>query len=166
MGWIKFALVGVLAAGCFGKYYNLKGSNIPKDVKTFSVDFFNNEAQLVNPNLSIGFTEKLKTKFQSQTKLNLITSNGDYSFGGSITDYKISQATINSNSGAAQNQFSITVKVLFTCPAYPEKNFTRDFSFFRTFDATKDFSSVEKDLSDEITDNIVTQIFAATALDW
>jgi hypothetical protein len=71
-----------------------------------------------------------------------------------------------SNSQAAQNQFTITVKVVFNCTAYPEKNFTKDFSFFRTFDATSNFTTVEKSLSEEITDNIVQQIFAATALDW
>lgn len=169
MNWIKYIFICLIALACGpGKkiHYDLKGSNIPADVQTFSVDFFNNEAQLVNPNLSISFTEKLKTKFQSQSKLNLATSNGDYSFGGSIKEYKVIPATINGSTATAQNQFNITVKVVFICPAYPEKNFTKDFSFFRTFDATKDFSSVENSLSDEITDNIVQQIFAAAALDW
>lgn len=160
------SFVALLISACCGRIYNLKGSNIPKDIKTFSVDFFNNEAQLVNPQLSIQFTEKLKTKFQTQTKLNLVTQNGDYHFSGAIKDYRVNPATVTSNSGAAQNQFTITIKVVFECPAYPEKNFTRDFSFFRTFDATTNFSSVENSLSDEITDNIIQQIFAATALDW
>lgn len=157
------ALTGL--SGCFLQYYNLKGSNIPKDVKTFSVDFFTNEAQLVNPTLSTAFTEKLKSKFQGQTRLNLVSQNGDYSFAGAIKEYRVSTATV-SNGQTAQNQFTISVKLIFSCPAYPEKNFTRDFSFFRTFDASKDFASVESSLSDEITDNIVQQIFAATALDW
>lgn len=169
MNWIKFLPVFFILSGCGAckkVSYDLKGSNIPADVNTFSVEYFNNEAQLVNPNLSILFTEKVKSKFQNQTKLNLVTSNGDYSFAGAIRDYKVIPATIDANSGAAQNQFTITVKVFFTCNLHPEKNFTRDFTFFRTFDATKDFSTVEATLADEITDNIVQQIFAATALDW
>lgn len=148
------------------KYYNFKGSNIPKDVKTFSVDLFKNEAQLVNPQLTINFTEKLKTKFQSETRLEMATSNGDWKFSGTVKDYRIIPATIDNNSATAQNQFTITIKVNFENQKDSEQNFTRDFTFFRTFDASKDFSSVESVLSNEITDNIVQQIFAATALEW
>lgn len=154
----------LLISSC--KYYNFKGSNIPKDVKTFSVDFFKNEAQLVNPQLSLNFTEKLKTKFQSETKLELLTENGDWRFSGTIREYRISPATINNNSTTAQNQFTITVHVVFENKFDKDKNFNKDFSFFRTYNAAKDFSSVESELSEEITDNIVQQIFAATALDW
>lgn len=167
MNWIKFSIIGLLLSSCCcGKFYNPRGTSIPKEIKTFSVDFFNNEAQLVNPQLSLLFTEKVKTKFQTQSTLALITSNGDYRFSGAIIDYSIKPATIDNNSGVAQNQFTISVRVIFECPSFPEKNFTKDFNFFRTFDASKDFSSVENSLSDEITDNIVQQIFAATAFDW
>lgn len=153
-----------LFSGC--DIYNFKGSNIPKEVETFSVDLFGNEAQLVNPQLSLLFTEKLKTKFQSESRLNLVAVNGDWRFSGAIRDYRIEAATIDNNTGAAQNQFTITIKVVFENDKDPAQNFSRDFSFFRTFDASREFSSVENDLANEITDNIVQQIFAATALEW
>ena len=54
----------------------------------------------------------------------------------------------------------------FTCEKYPEKNFTRDYSFFKLFDASASFQSVEEGLSSEIQTQIVQQIFAAVALDW
>ncbi|MBS3915045.1 MAG: hypothetical protein KG003_11130 [Bacteroidetes bacterium] len=171
MNWIKkilfpvfclFLLFGAVACGI----YDFKGSNISKDVETFSVDLFGNEAQLVNPQLSLLFTEKLKTKFQRETKLHLITENGDWRFAGAIREYKIEPVIIDNNTGASQNQFTIGVHVVFENEKDPTKNFSKDFSFNRTFDASKEFSSVENELSDEITDNIVQQIFAATALDW
>lgn len=164
MNWSKLVLPLLILSSC--KYYNFTGSKIPNDVKTFSVDFFSNEAQIVNPQLSLNFTEKLKTKFQSETRLELVTSEGDWRFSGAIREYKVTPATIDNNSTTAQNQFTISVNVLFEYPADPTQNFTKDFTFFRTFDATKDFSSVENDLGNEITDNIVQQIFAATALQW
>jgi hypothetical protein len=52
------------------------------------------------------------------------------------------------------------------CKTDENKNFTREFSFFRTFDANQPFSAVENSISSEISDNIVQQIFAAIALDW
>jgi hypothetical protein len=95
-----------------------------------------------------------------------VNENGHWQFSGAIREYKIEPAIIDQSAAAAQNQFTITVKVNFENTVDETKNFTRDFSFFRTYDATKDFSSVENDLSSEICDNIVQQIFAATALEW
>lgn len=151
---------------CFWKYYSFSGANIPPGVETFSVDLFANEATLVNPQLSINFTEKIKTKFQTQTKLGLVAQQGDYQISGSIIDYRIDPATLNADVGTAQNQFSIKVKVEFACPKYPEKNTAKEYSFFKIYDANQPFESVESPLSEEITDNIVQQIFAAIALDW
>ena len=86
--------------------------------------------------------------------------------GGVIKDYRIEPATRNSNTGTAENQLTITVRLDFVCEKHPEKNQTKEFSFFRTYDAAKNLSAVEGTLSSEISDNIVQQIFAAIALDW
>lgn len=158
----------LLLGGCtpFWKFYDFKGAAIPADIQTFSVDFFSNEAAIVNPQLSMSFTEKLKTKFQSETRLALTNADGDYKFGGSIVEYTITPATLNADVGTAQNQFTIRIRVEFTCEKYPEKNFSRDFSFFKIFDASASFESVEEGLSTDIQNQIVQQIFAAVALDW
>jgi hypothetical protein len=108
----------------------------------------------------------LKTKFQSETRLALTNADGDYKFGGSIVEYTITPATLNADVGTAQNQFTIRIRVEFTCEKYPEKNFARDFSFFKIFDASASFESVEEGLSTDIQNQIVQQIFAAVALDW
>ncbi|MBM3938945.1 MAG: hypothetical protein FJ333_09905 [Sphingomonadales bacterium] len=158
----------LLMGGCtpFWKFYDFKGAAIPADIQTFSVDFFSNEAAIVNPQLSMSFTEKLKTKFQSETRLSLTNADGDYKFGGSIVEYSITPAALNADVGTAQNQFNIKVRVEFVCEKYPEKSFARDFSFFKIFDASATFESVEESLSTEIQNQIVQQIFAAVALDW
>lgn len=158
----------LLMSGCtpFWKFYNFKGAAIPADIQTFSVDFFSNEAAIVNPQLSMSFTEKLKTKFQSETRLSLTNANGDYKFGGSIVEYSVTPAALNANVGTAQNQFNIKVRVEFVCEKYPEKSFARDYAFFKIFDASATFESVEESLSTEIQNQIVQQIFAAVALDW
>lgn len=158
----------LLMSGCtpFWKFYDFKGAAIPADIQTFSVDFFSNEAAIVNPQLSMSFTEKLKTKFQSETRLSLTNANGDYKFGGSIVEYSVTPAALNANVGTAQNQFNIKVRVEFVCEKYPEKSFARDYAFFKIFDASSTFESVEESLSTEIQNQIVQQIFAAVALDW
>lgn len=170
MNWIKCGVFAVLTLGIsacgFFSHYDFRGANIPEDVETFSVSYFGNEADFVNPSLSMDFTEKMKTKFQTETRLGLSSDQGDYQFAGSITRYSITPATLNNNTGTAQNQFSISVKLEFACPKHPEKNLTREFSFFKIFDASQNFQSIESALTEEITDNLVQQIFATVALDW
>ena len=163
----KLLILTLLLNSCsLFRAYDPRGTNIPEDVQTFSVDFFNNEAAIVNPQLSIQFTEKIKTKFQSETRLKLINGEGDYKMGGIIKDYRIEPATRTANIGTSENQLTIAVRVDFVCDKHPEKNFSKEFSFFRTYDATQSLSAVENNLSAEISDNIVQQIFAAIALDW
>lgn len=159
-------ILTMLVSGCSICGYDFNGSNIPPDIKSISVAFFNNEAEIVNPQLSLQFTEKLKTKFQSESKLKLVTENGDYRLSGAIRDYRWSPATLNGPGGTGQNQFSITVRVNFESEKYPDKNFNKDFSQNAVFDASKNFSDVEQQFSSEISDKIVQQIFAEIALDW
>lgn len=161
-------LLSVSFSACkpFWSYYDFKGANIPSDINTFAVDFFANEAAIVNPQLSMSFTEKLKSKFQTETRLALTNGEGDYKFAGSVMEYSITPASLNAEIGTAQNQFNIKIRVEFSCEKYPEKNFARDFSFFKIFDANSTFESVEESLSTEIQTQIVQQIFAAVALDW
>lgn len=164
--FILFTALALTFSGCSICGYDFKGSNIPPDIKSISVGFFNNEAEIVNPQLSLQFTEKVKTKFQSESKLKLVTENGDYQITGAIRDYRWTPATLNGPTGTGQNQFTITVKVNFESALHPEKNFNKDFSQNAVFDASKNFSEVEQQYSSEISDKIIQQIFAEIALDW
>lgn len=169
MNWIKkgvFVFILASFTGCFWKYYDFKGANIPADIQSFSVQFFTNEASLVNPKLSMSFTEKLKTKFQTETRLGLVSDNGDYQFGGAIVDYRLDPASISAETGAAQTQFTMSVRVEFNCQKYPEKNFTKTFTSSKIFDANTPFASLEDALTEELSTIIVQQIFSAVALDW
>ncbi len=168
MNWIKKGgiLLFLTLNSFFCESLGPNGVNIPQDVETFSVDLFSNRAAIVNPNLAINFTEKLKTKFQSQTKLSLVQSLGDYSFSGFISEYKIEPVILQNNNEASKNRLTIAISVDFQCEKYPEKNAVKTYSFYSDFDASSNFSDIEETLVIEITDNIVQQIFSAVALDW
>ncbi|NSW45418.1 MAG: hypothetical protein HPY79_06365, partial [Bacteroidales bacterium] len=62
--------------------YTFSGASYSADTQTFSVDFFQNQATLVNPSLSNVFTEALKDKINAQTKLKLVQQNGDIQYEG------------------------------------------------------------------------------------
>lgn len=170
MAWNKpvfvlFAL-GLSLSGCFVKNYSLSGVNIPPDVRNFSVAFFPNEATLVNPQLSQLFTEKLRSKFVGETRLDLVAQEGDFRFSGSIREYRIDPVAVQNNAAATQNRLQMGVQLKFECPLHPDLNFESPFSFFADYDANANFQSLERGLSEQVCDQIIQQIFNRVALNW
>jgi hypothetical protein len=168
MNWSKIVgLVFLCSAfnSCVPKY-SMSGINIPEDVGTVSVSFFPNEADIVNPQLSQLFTESLKDKWQNETKLDLVTSEGDFQFSGSIVDYRVLAANIQDNTTSSSSKFVISVKVDFLCKRHPELNFSKIFPSDEVFDAATPFESVENELTQVVVDEIIQDIFNKTALVW
>ncbi|MES2616877.1 MAG: LptE family protein [Bacteroidota bacterium] len=156
----------LLLSGCKSCGYSLSGVNIPPDVKNISVQFFQNKAPLVNPLLSQKFTEQLKDKFLRETSLNLIKENGDFRLSGEITGYRVEPMAVNANTGTAKNKFTMVVKVIFECPNHKDLNFNEDFTKFTQFDAAENFQSVENALSEDLSVQIIQEVFNKVALKW
>lgn len=146
--------------------YTFSGTSIPENVKTFSVDFFENKASIVAPNLSQTFTEKLKDKFTSETNLLIEEEAGDFDFSGYISNYTVTPVSARNNETAQLNRLKIKVHVILECVKDPKLSFETDFENFQDFDATTDLSTIEGQLIDEITDMLVQNIFNKAAINW
>ena len=114
--------------------YKLSGTSIPPEMKTISVDFFENGATLVVPYLSQSFTEELKNRIRNQTGLSVIRTEGDANFQGRITDYSISPVAVQGNERAGLNRLSITINVKYTNVLKPEQSFEQSFTRFQDID--------------------------------
>ncbi len=142
------ALTLLILIGC--KTYTFKNFDIG-NAKTLQIDFFRNEASLIEPQLSQKFTESLQNLFIEQTKLQLTNSNGDLYFSGEIIDYRIRPVSGISNQTAAQNRLTISVNVRFENKNNSDKNFEKVFSFYSDFDANAQ-------LSGDLLNNLINQI--------
>ena len=100
------------------------------NAKTFQVNFFQNNAQLIEPGLDIDFTNALQDLVQNQTNLNLVTNNGDLIFEGEITEYRIAPMTATAQNTAAQNRLTMAVNVRYFNSLDEEKDFEQRFTFF------------------------------------
>jgi hypothetical protein len=118
--YIHILLIICIAAITSCGIYSLSGVNIPDDIKSVSVAYFPNQAPQVAPTLSQVFTEKLRDKFQNETRLFLKDSEGDYQISGFISDYRIDPVGISGNTQATENRLTISAKVDFVCPKYPK----------------------------------------------
>lgn len=157
-----FILITFIGCGA----YSFTGGNTG-DAKTIQIDFFQNQAPLVEPVLTQRFTNDLQDLFTRQTNLTLTDSNGDLYFSGEITGYRITPMSGTSNQTAAQNRLTVTVNVRFVNKLVEEDDFEKTFSFYSDFDANVQLSgSVLDSALDEILERIIQDIFNASVAKW
>ena len=147
-------------------FYSFTGASISPEIKTVSVDYFQNKASIVQPILSQLFTEKLKDYFVLQTNLELEDSNGDLSFSGVITHYQIKPIAIQANETARQNRLTIKIKVVFKNKYDTKLDFSTTFSRYRDFSSDENLNSIEETLIEEICNELVEDVFNKAVVNW
>lgn len=155
-------LVGFTACGV----YSFTGASIPPEATTFSVSYFPNNAQLIQPTLSQRFTEAMQDKFLKQTNLRMVDSGGDLHLEGSITGYTTAPAAISGNDQAALNRLTITIRVTFINEFEPDNDFERSFSRYWDYDSNLSLSQVEEEAITIITEALVEDIFNQAVVNW
>lgn len=161
---IFFLLLAVIQ-GC-KMHYGFNGATIPPEAKTVSVQYFQTTATLAPPTLSQLFTEALKDKMSSQTRLALVNKGGDLNFEGSITNYSTVPIAIQSTDQAALNRLSISVNLKYTCSFDEKKNFEQVFTRYADYNSSQSLSSVEEQLIRDINEQLTQDIFNRALNDW
>lgn len=166
---LRTALLGtallLCATGC-RLSVSLTGGTIDPRAKTVEITTFRNNASLVNPSLSQSFTTALKDKIQGQTPLTIVGTQGDYAIEGEITGYSVSPVAIQGNDTPAMNRLTVTVKVRFTNKFDETQNFEQTFSRYADYSSSRNLSSVESSLVEEINDALTDDIFNKAFVNW
>ena len=144
--------------------YSFTGVNTT--VKTATVHVITNQASVVNPALSGVLTEKLKNKIITNSPVAVVESNGEMEFSGTITSYLTAPVAASANEVAALNRLTVTVSIECTNTKDEKQNWTQSFSRYADFNSSQDLSSVESKLVDEITDQLVDDIFNKALVNW
>ncbi|TDP58263.1 LptE family protein [Flavobacterium dankookense] len=164
---IKYILL-LFVAFCISScsVYNFTGTG-KIDAKTFQVNYFQNNADLIEPGIERTFTLRLQDLIQNQTNLNLTTSNGDLMYEGEITRFNVTPMTATADIRAAQNRLTIAVNVRFTNKNKEEDNFEKSFSFFDDFPANTPLTGEQLNRSLEVIFERITQdIFNESLAKW
>lgn len=146
--------------------YSFTGASISPEVKTVSVQYFQNRADLVQPGLSQYITDALIDKCKAQTNLGLVNGTGDVDFEGEISNYNTSPLTVAADAQAATNRFTISVRIKFTNAVDPELSYDQTFSRYADYDSSLDLAQVEKELSEDIVELLVEDIFNKAFVNW
>jgi len=147
--------------------YSFTGTNVSPDIKTFQVNYFQNNADIVEPGIDLTFTRRLQDLIQNQTNLSLTNSGGDLVYEGEIVEYRVSPMTATANQRAAQNRLTIAVMVRFTNKKKEDDNFEKRFSFFYDYDGNDlPRGAVLSTALEEIFERITQDIFNDTLAKW
>jgi hypothetical protein len=139
--------------------------SIPPDIKTVKVNFIENHARYVNPQLSPSLTDKLRQKIVGQTRLTQTNGdNADWEVSGYVNDYSVSTSGISQQQSSI-NRLNVSVHIsIFKRKDNDQQDFDVTHSF--DFDANKTLQAAEADLNDEIIRDMTDEIFNHIFSNW
>lgn len=162
--YLFILLIATTFSGC--GVYNFTGTGTI-DAKTFQVNFFQNNADLIEPGIDRQFTLALQDLIQNQTNLNLVSTGGELTYEGEITDYRITPMTATADQQAAQNRLTIRINVRFTNKKKETDDFERTFEFYYDFPGNElPTGSVLNTAIQTIFERITQDIFNESLAKW
>ena len=156
----------VILQGCGA--YSFTGADINySTTKTVQVNYFQNNAPIVEPGIARDFTQTLQDLLLNQTNLDLVNTNGNLVYEGEITQYYIAPITATSDSRAAQNRLTIAVNVRFFNTKEPLKDFEQVFSFYNDYPGQNQLTGAKLTSAIEtIFERLTQDIFNKSLANW
>lgn len=146
--------------------YRFRDVSIDPEIKTVKVNFIENKARYVNPQLSPQLSDKLRQKINNQTSLTQIQGDdAHYEISGTITDYSVTTSGI-SNQQAASQRLNVTVHIILKNRINDEKSFEADVSRNFDFSASLSLDQAQAQLTSTIIQNLTDEIFNRIFSNW
>lgn len=166
---IILALLSVFVTACTVSY-KFNGSNINyAENPTIFIKEFENQAPLIYAPLTQTFNDRLNDVFIRGTKLQLTSFDPSMELEGEIVRYDLSPLAIkDTDQGSLASETRLTMAVKFRFKNFKKTGEDKEetISAYRDFSSSKMLSEVQDQLNDELTKDIVDQIFNATMGNW
>jgi Lipopolysaccharide-assembly len=146
--------------------YKMTDKYIPDSIKTVKINYIENRARYVNPQLSQKLTEKLKQKIIGQTHLTQTNNdNADWEISGYVSDYSVSTSGI-SQQQASTNRLNVSVSVSLLDRKRNVQSDPKTATHSFDFPANLTLQAAEARLLDEIVRNMTDEIFNQVFSGW
>lgn len=157
----------IVLVGC-SISYSFDGASINYDkTKTIQISDFPIRASYVWGPMASIFNNALKDKYADHTKLTQVKRNGDWQISGEITEYSQRNKSVSAEGYSAQTELTMAVTVTFVNKADDTKSFSsKRFSASASYETTQNLNSVQETLVTQMAEDIVDQIYNATAATW
>lgn len=148
--------------------YQFNGASIDySKVKTIDIQNFKNQALDVYPLLTQYFNEYIKDFYTRNTKLQIVDNQAsDLELEGEITRYYLMPLAVQDNAYASQTRLTMEVRIRYRNNTNPDEDTEQTFSAYRDFASDELFTNVQDQLIEQLTKDIVDQIFNATLSKW
>ena len=162
--WLFVATIFYQLFAC----YSFKSAGIPPGMETFYVAEFDNNSTNVVPTLTTDFAQKLVDKVRTEGKLSPTEYEPHVEFSGTITTFQVTSVAPEEGQTTAFNRLDIRISVEYknNLNEDPKKSWTSTFGFFEDYPSDTNLLDVQEDLIDNITDQIVEDIFNKAFSDW
>ncbi len=148
-------------------FYSFTGASVAPNIKTFQVNFFRNNAPIVEPGIDRLFTQTLQDLIVNQTSLDLTNQNADLIYEGEIVQYYIAPITATAQNTAAQNRLTIAVNVRFIDTKNEGNDLEQRFTFYFDYGGSAQLTGSQKDEAITVIYERITQdVFNATLAKW
>ncbi|WP_165020514.1 MULTISPECIES: LptE family protein [unclassified Dysgonomonas] len=147
--------------------YKFNGASLDySKTKTIEIRDFPNQAPLVYPPLTQVFNDRIRDVFDRNTKLIFTTVSPDLEIEGEVTQYDLMPLSVQADAFAAETRLTMSVRMRFRNNVDPSQDKEETFTAFQDFDSSKMLTEVQDALIEELTKEIVDQIFNSTMSDW
>lgn len=160
-------LLTLALSGC--GIYSFTGTTISPDIKTISIQNFENPTGEGPANLTQIVTNNFKNYYRRNTNLTLLQQEGDLQLEGQIVSFTVSPAAIEREGEidrAALNRLTLGVQVRFTNTRNPDESFDQLFSISQDFPQDQDVTQLSPAFIEDLTERLVTDVFNKTVANW
>ena len=163
MKHLSKCILFLFLSGC----YSLSNTSIDYTaIRTYYISNFRNNALNAFPDIEREFTEALKEKIRTQSRLVYDDANPNIEFNGTLVSYRITSEAPQPGENVSLNRLTIVLAIEYIDNTNEENNWKSNFSHFVNFDATEDVNSIQEDLVEEIRDQLMEDIFNKAFTNW
>ncbi|NBX11176.1 MAG: hypothetical protein EBR19_03030 [Chitinophagaceae bacterium] len=144
--------------------YRFSDASVPDSIKTVKVNFIENRASYINPQLSPRLTDKVRQKIVAQTRLTQTNNNADWEISGVITQYIFTTSAI-AGQQSANNRLTVSLQ-LTVYDRKSEESRKVDVSRSFEFKGSLTVQAAEASLGDELIRTLADDIFNKVFSNW
>ncbi len=160
-------LLAIVFLACFsGSCYTLNGVSIGPDTRSFYISQFDVTTSQAPPSLGQLFSELLKQRINTNTRLAFADENPDVEFVGSLVGFTVTPEAPNPNTGADLNRLTISVQVDYTDTKTPKNSYTQTFTDFENFPGNTDLLAVQDQLVEVLFERLSEEVFNKAFSNW
>jgi hypothetical protein len=149
--------------------YSFTGTSIAADIKTISIQNFENASGEGPSNLTQVVTNNFRNYYQRNTNLTVLQRDGDLQLEGQIVTFTLTPAAVQRDGNIDQatlNRLTMGIQIRFTNTKDPEQDFDQQFTITEDFPQNVDITSIPPASIERMTERLVADVFNKSVANW